>query len=358
MENAVRRMRDMDVRTLAHFVHKQFLWLLLGCYAVAGVFPTPGLWMRDLSFGHLIVAGQSTRLSLPVLLLALLLWNAGLGARTGQLSALVCRPGALLTGVVASLVVPLAFIFLVAHALRLWHNPDEVQNILVGLALVAAMPIAGSSTAWSQKANGNMVLSLGLVLASTLLSPLTTPVALHSVGMLTTGRYAEDLHELAASGAGLFLGLGVVAPSLLGILTRCLLGEARLTAAGPSLKLLNAVVLLTLLYSNASTSLPQAVSERDWDFLAVMLVIVVGLCATAFGSGWLLARLLKAGPAEQASLMYGLGMSNNGTGLVLASMALAAHPMVMLPVIFYNLVQHLIAGLVDFRLCRETRPVA
>ena len=69
-----------------------------------------------------------------------------------------------------------------------WHNPDEVQNILVGLALVASMPIAGSSTAWSQNANGDMALSLGLVLGSTLLSPLTTPMALHAVGFMTTRR--------------------------------------------------------------------------------------------------------------------------------------------------------------------------
>jgi BASS family bile acid:Na+ symporter len=46
--------------------------------------------------------------------------------------------------------------------------------------------------------------------------------------------------------------------------------------------------------------------------------------------------------------MFGLGMNNNGTGLVLVSMALADHPQVMLPIIFYNLVQHLVASLVDF----------
>ncbi len=42
--------------------------------------------------------------------------------------------------------------------------------------------------------------------------------------------------------------------------------------------------------------------------------------------------------------MFALGMNNNGTGLVLASMALADHPRVMLPIIFYNMVQHLVAG--------------
>jgi BASS family bile acid:Na+ symporter len=44
--------------------------------------------------------------------------------------------------------------------------------------------------------------------------------------------------------------------------------------------------------------------------------------------------------------MYGLGMNNNGTGLVLAGAALAAHPQVLLPIIVYNLVQHLVAGAV------------
>jgi bile acid:Na+ symporter, BASS family len=42
--------------------------------------------------------------------------------------------------------------------------------------------------------------------------------------------------------------------------------------------------------------------------------------------------------------MYGLGMNNNGTGLVLASLALASFPRVMVPIILYNIVQHLLAG--------------
>src|SRR5207249_3855380 len=82
----------------------------------------------------------------------------------------------------------------------------------------------------------------------------------------------------------------------------------------------------------------------DWDFLAVNLAVVVTLCFLAFAAGWLIARWLKADLPQQVSLMFGLGMNNNGTGLVLASMALADHPRVLLPIIFYNLVQHLLAG--------------
>jgi predicted Na+-dependent transporter len=61
-------------------------------------------------------------------------------------------------------------------------------------------------------------------------------------------------------------------------------------------------------------------------------------------SGWWVARLLKADRTQQTALIFGLGMNNNGTGLVLASAALADHPRVMLPLIIYNLVQHLAAG--------------
>ena len=43
-------------------------------------------------------------------------------------------------------------------------------------------------------------------------------------------------------------------------------------------------------------------------------------------------------------MMFGLGMSNNGSGLVLAATALAGEPRVMLPILFYNLVQHVVAG--------------
>jgi BASS family bile acid:Na+ symporter len=79
----------------------------------------------------------------------------------------------------------------------------------------------------------------------------------------------------------------------------------------------------------------------------LILTIVVGLCSLAFGTGYLLSRVLRASRSERTSLMFGLGMNNNGTGLVLASLCLADHPRVMLPIIFYNLVQHLVAGIVD-----------
>lgn len=329
---------------IQHFLHRYFLPLLLTSYAVAGFFPGPGLAIRDVSLGRIAFLGETMKLGLPAAMLSFLLFSAGLGVKTEHLRSLGKRPVTLIAGLVANLLIPIAYIAVVSQVMRLWHDVDEVQNILVGLALVASMPIAGSSTAWTQNENGDLALSLGLVLGSTILSPITTPLAMHGVGFLAQGDYSEDLHELASGGTGGFLFVYVMAPSLLGITMRLILGASRVDPLKPAIKLLNSIVLLVLCYSNAAVSLPRAFADRDYDFLAVIFVIVFLLCVIAFGAGLAIARIARVDPSQRTALMFGLGMNNNGGGLVLASMALADHPLVMLPIIFYNLIQHLVAG--------------
>ena len=51
--------------------------------------------------------------------------------------------------------------------------------------------------------------------------------------------------------------------------------------------------------------------------------------------------------AQRMALMFGRGLHNNGTGLVIASLSMATHPRVLLPITLYNLVQHLMAASVD-----------
>jgi BASS family bile acid:Na+ symporter len=341
---------------LLHFVHDRFLWLMIGTYIVAAIAPGPGLWIRGVTLGEVELLGGRSRISLSMILLASLLLNAGFGVERGKIFGLMRRPGLLGAGLIANLLIPITLILAVTQAMASWHNADEVQCILVGLALVASMPIAGSSTAWAQNADGETALSLGLVLFSTFLSPITTPLVLHSAGLMATGDYSAALSELATSGTTPFLVLCVLVPSLLGIGLRRVGGNSIDQVTKPALKLINFFVLLLLNYSNAAVSLPQAVANPDPDFIAVMLAIVVALCSLAFVAGFLISQMLRASPSQRVSLMFGLGMNNNGTGLVLASMALSEYPRVLLPIIVYNLVQHLVAGFVDRFVCRPDRP--
>jgi BASS family bile acid:Na+ symporter len=120
------------------------------------------------------------------------------------------------------------------------------------------------------------------------------------------------------------------------------------------IKLGSAICLFTLCYSNAAVCLPILVNQPDWDFLGLSLALVTGLCVLAFSSGSIIGHLAQTGRPQRIALMFGLGMSNNGTGLVLASMALGSSPIVMLPMILHNLIQHLAAGCVSFLSARSS----
>jgi BASS family bile acid:Na+ symporter len=326
------------------FLHHRFLALLLAAYALAAVCPAPGEAIRQVAFEQ-----GSVRFSLTMLMLGVLLFDAGLCSNVAELVSVLRRPTTLLAGVLANVLVPIGFLILLAQGLHAWPDANEAQCLLVGLAVVAAMPVAGSSTAWSQNASGSPALSLGLVVVSTILSPLTTPLTLAAVGPLTHGDYATALAELGGHGTGAFLLMCVVLPSLAGMVARPLLGNALVTRLKPAVKLVNTLVLLLLCYVNAASILPGMAAQPDWDFLLLVLVAVVALCTAAFATGWLLSRVLRTNESQKRSLVYGLGMNNNGTGIVLACSALAAFPAAVLPVLAYNLVQHLVAGAVNQR---------
>jgi BASS family bile acid:Na+ symporter len=128
---------------------------------------------------------------------------------------------------------------------------------------------------------------------------------------------------------------------------RAALGESRVATFERRLKVVAPVNLLVLCYANASSCLPEVLGDPDWDFLGVVMVYVTGLCTVTFTAGYVLARVFRADRGQRVALIYGLGMNNNGTGLVLASLTLGSKPMVILPIIVYNLTQHVVAGCVN-----------
>jgi BASS family bile acid:Na+ symporter len=221
---------------------------------------------------------------------------------------------------------------------------------------VVSMPIAGSSAGWAQQSNADLSVSLGLVLMSTLLSPVTTPLALRSVGLMAEDAYAAQLDQIAGQGTASFLTMWVLLPSCLGIFGRLLLGETRVHRVSGLLKMANVMCLFVLCYSNAAICLPQVIQQPDWDFLIFALAIVSGLCTLAFASGAVIGRCFRADRPQRVALMFGLGMNNNGTGLVIASLTMGSNPVVMMPIILYNLVQHLAASFVSAMTARYPSP--
>ncbi|WP_246051846.1 hypothetical protein [Leptospira idonii] len=166
-------MKD-KINQASYFLHKYFFHCIIVSYWIGGMFPRFGLWIKDTNLGTFtFMDGSKVKVSLALILLSMLLFNAGFGVKTSELKNLFQKPKLLLAGLLANLSIPIFFTFLLSITMIFWHNQNEVQNILVGLAL-----------------------SLGLVLFSTMLSPITTPLGLHSIGFMTEGDYSNILAEI------------------------------------------------------------------------------------------------------------------------------------------------------------------
>ncbi len=239
------------VSLVTHFIHRFFLFLLLLSYVFAYFFPWLGEQIRTTALGTFRgPEGAKFEVTVSVLLLALLLFNAGLGLRMSEFKNVKHNLRMMATGYLTNLIIPFCLVLVMGSLTLLWGDTAQRSGLIFGLALVSALPIAGASVAWSEDAEGNMALSLGLVLLSTLLSPITTPLLLSGVSRIIFSGTGEHFFEIALRGIGLFLILGVVIPSFAGIAVNWA-GRWRLyDSIKPYLKLTNFINLLLLNYSN------------------------------------------------------------------------------------------------------------
>src|ERR1700738_901159 len=93
----VAKERNMEDRlnyfgSFGNFVHKHFLVLLLAAYAAAGLWPRLGIATREITLAQFDVLHESMSMTLPMLLLGGLLFNAGLGADAADLAQVVKKP--------------------------------------------------------------------------------------------------------------------------------------------------------------------------------------------------------------------------------------------------------------------------
>ncbi|MYS21687.1 bile acid:Na+ symporter, BASS family, partial [Streptomyces sp. DvalAA-14] len=200
---------------------------------------------------------------------------------------------------------------------------------------------------------------IGIVLTSTLLSPLTTPVTLSTAALLARGHYAADLGRMAHAGGGLFAAITVTAPCLAGLLAQRLTPGTCRTRALPSLKLITLLAAVVLTYTNASGALGSQLLHPQPLFIAASLTAAAATCLAGLACGWGLARGLRRDRGDALAITLASGMNNSSAGAVFASTQLPAHPQVLMPILAYSLFQKVGAGAVgSILLPRGTRPVA
>ena len=116
-------MKPTENRTavILRFIHRHFIWMIVSSYIIAAMMPEFGLWIRNVNFGGAGILQSKLVFSFPLLMLATLLFNAGLGAKTEELTRLVQKPFVLLGGLFCNLTVPLAFIVAVSFLMHIWE---------------------------------------------------------------------------------------------------------------------------------------------------------------------------------------------------------------------------------------------
>lgn len=336
------------IERLAGFVRRRILWLLLGCYILATVLPGPGLAIRNMELSKPLIG--DVRLSMPLLLLATLLFCAAILTNLAQLRTVMQRPAVLVLGLIG---VWLASSILVAGASIVvpWAVGQEATvGLLVGLALVATMPVANSSVGWSQSAGGNLALSLGLVFFSISLSPWVTPHLLQLLGLSFSSAERAYAEQLVTNFSGTFFIVWVIMPTLLGIVCRGLLGQSRVRAAAAGISVASATALLLLNYSVASLAFPKVIQQPDASVLAITVFLATALSTFGLAFAWLLAKLLASPGDARSALFFGLSMKHTGLALLLANEVLAEQPLALLMIALTTLMQHLLAGIVQWML--------
>ena len=96
------------VEALVQVIHRYFIWATIGAYVLAAIAPNLGLWIRNIELGSITLLQNQVMLSVPLLLLASLLFNAGLGVKVRELRQLLQQPFVLVSGLVGNLANPLS----------------------------------------------------------------------------------------------------------------------------------------------------------------------------------------------------------------------------------------------------------
>ena len=330
---------------LAHSVQRHFLWLLLGCYALAAFWPAPGQILRQWQWSP----GDKPDLifNVPLLLLALMLFSAALLTELKQIRIVLRHPWILCAALVAVWLGPALLVVAAGYVLPSAVDGQATTGVLVGLALVATMPVANSSVGWTQHAKGNLALALALVVVSISLSPLLTRQLLSVLGMSLSAEEQAYCEALVDQFSGWFFVIWVILPTAAGFLCRYLITPARVGRFGPWFALASATALLMLNYINSALALPE-VYDAPRLLLIVTAVLAAALSAVGLALGWALARVLRLATDTRSALLFGLSMKHTGLALILAGAVLVNQPLAILMIMLATLMQHLLAGVVQW----------
>lgn len=255
--------------------------------------------------------------------LGIAMFGMGLTIKMGDFQVVFSRPKEILIGCLAQYTVMPLLAWILAVVLKL------PEDLALGVILVGCCPGGTASNVITYIAGGDVALSVGMTIVSTLVAPLATP----SLAYVLAGAWVE----VSFIAMVLSVVKVILVPVLLGILIRSILGK-QIQKISELLPLISVVSIVMIISGIVAVNADKIIS---CGMLVLGVVILHNLCG--MGIGLAAAKLLKVPYDKVTAIAIEVGMQNSGLAISLATANFAANPLATLPGAIFS-VWHNISG--------------
>lgn len=305
-------MRNVDAFLKKISVVSSFLTKYIGWIIIA--FSVWAFFWRD---------GFSWATSYTSLFLGAAMFGMGLTIRMGDFRVVFSRPKEVVIGCIAQYTVMPLLAWVLAVV---FHLP---KDLVLGVILVGCCPGGTASNVITYIAGGDVALSVGMTIVSTLIAPIMTPFLVY----VLAGAWVEvSLLAMVISVVKI-----VLVPVLLGILIRSLFGR-QIQRISDVLPLFSVVAIVMIISGIVAVNADKILS---CGILVLGVVALHNLCG--MGLGLLAAKVFKIEYSRATAIAIEVGMQNSGLAVSLATANFAANPLATLPGAIFS-VWHNISG--------------
>lgn len=255
--------------------------------------------------------------------LGIAMFGMGLTIKMGDFQVVFSRPKEILIGCLAQYTVMPFLAWILAVVLKL------PEDLALGVILVGCCPGGTASNVITYIAGGDVALSVGMTIVSTLVAPLATPALVY----MLAGAWVE----VSFIAMVLSVVKVILVPVLLGILIRSILGK-QIQKISELLPLISVVSIVMIIFGIVAVNADKIIS---CGMLVLGVVILHNLCG--MGIGLAAAKLLKVPYDKVTAIAIEVGMQNSGLAVSLATVNFAANPLATLPGAIFS-VWHNISG--------------
>ncbi len=251
------------------------------------------------------------------------MFGMGLTIRVEDFRSVFTHPKEIIIGCIAQYTVMPLVAFGLAVLLKL------PEDLVVGVILVGCCPGGTASNVITYIADGDVSLSVGMTIVSTLLAPIMTP--------LLTFWLAGAWVDVSLKAMIISVTKVILVPVLLGIFVHRLLGK-KMEKISNMVPLISVVAIVMIIAGIVA-------SNVDKILTCGLLVLGVVMLHNVFGMslGLVAAKIFRVDYAKATAIAIEVGMQNSGLAVSLAAANFAANPLATLPGAIFS-VWHNISG--------------